>query len=301
MPLPRSLPFGLLAAGMLAMPAGAGDKLEKDQKKWLESVWAIMLPEEERFYKDLKKDDRAEFQKIFWARRDPDLATPENEFQAEFQKNAAEADKRYKVAGRAGSTTDCGRVFLLLGEANEVKKEPDDEPSGPRDPEIWTYRDRPGMTFKGGQVQIGFDGECSLPQGARLGEQLNQLAEARITQPNLDYRLEAGRLVKLADSAAEAVSGADAAEAAAPGVPARGAAEALHARQRWRHLRRAAGARRGRRPDRGRGRAARSRPRSGSRRRRWTRRASWWRPRWSRTPWPRSRATARSWRRPASP
>ena len=40
------------------MPAGAGDKLEKAQKKWLESVWAIMLPEEERFYKDLKKDER---------------------------------------------------------------------------------------------------------------------------------------------------------------------------------------------------------------------------------------------------
>lgn len=199
MSLLRPLLFGLFAAAALATPARAGDKLDKDQKKWLESVWAIMLPEEEKVYKDLKKDDRAEFQKIFWARRDLDLATPENEFQAEYQKNAAEADKRYKAGARAGSATDCGRVFLLLGEPNEVKKDEGEEPSGPRAPEVWTFKDRPGMTFKSGQIQIAFDGECQLPQGARLGEQLNQLAESRIAHPNIGYRLEGGRLTKLAD------------------------------------------------------------------------------------------------------
>lgn len=199
MSLLRPLPFGLLAAAALATPARAGDKLDKDQKKWLESVWAIMLPEEEKVYKDLKKDDRAEFQKIFWARRDPDLATQENEFQAQYQSNAAEADKRYKVGGRAGSATDCGRVFLLLGEPNQVEKDEEGELSGPRAAEVWTFKDRPGMTFKGGQVQIAFDGECQLPQGARLGEQLNQVAESRIAHPNIGFRLEGGRLVKLAD------------------------------------------------------------------------------------------------------
>jgi GWxTD domain-containing protein len=199
MSLPRPLLFGLFAAAALAAPGRAGDKLEKDQKKWLESVWAIMLPEEEKIYKDLKKDDRAEFQKIFWARRDPDLATPENEFQAEYQKNAAEADKRYKAAGRAGSQTDCGRVFLLLGEPNGVEKQDAGATSGPRAPEVWTFKDRPGMTFKGGQVQISFDGECQLPQGARLSEQLNQIAEAGIARPDIDYKLVDGRLTKLAD------------------------------------------------------------------------------------------------------
>jgi GWxTD domain-containing protein len=190
--------MGVAAAGALVAPSRAADKLDKDQKKWLETVWAIMLPEEEKLYKDLKKDDRAEFQKIFWARRDPDMGTPENEYQAEHAKSAAEADQRYKVPGKAGSTTDCGRVFLLLGAPDEVERQ--DEGIGPRAPELWTYRDRPNMTFKDGQIQIGFDTECRLPQGARFGEQLDRLAEGRIANPNIDYKRSAdGRLVKLAD------------------------------------------------------------------------------------------------------
>jgi hypothetical protein len=90
-------------------------------------------------------------------------------------------------------------VFLLLGEPNGVEKQDQAAEPGLRAPEVWTFKDRPGMTFKGGQVQIGFDGECRLPPGARLGEQLNQLAESQIARPDLDYRLVNGRLTKLAD------------------------------------------------------------------------------------------------------
>jgi len=198
----RLLPCFVVALAALASLARAGDKLEKDQKKWLDSVRAIVLPEEEKVYRDLKKEDRAEFQKIFWARRDPDLETPDNEFQAQHLTQAAEADKRYRVAGRSGSATDCGRVFLLLGEPNDVKQEADEaeESVGPRRPETWTYRDRPGMTFKGGQIQISFDEECQLPQGGRFGEQLAQLAARKIGNPNIDYQVSNGRLTKkLAD------------------------------------------------------------------------------------------------------
>ena len=116
------------------------------------------------------------------------------------QKERDEADRRYKVGGRPGSATDCGRVFLLLGEPNSVEKQQEEVRSGPRTPEVWTFKDRPGMTFKDGQAQIAFDAECRLPQGARLGEQLNQLAEGRIVHPNLDYKIAGdGKLVKLAD------------------------------------------------------------------------------------------------------
>jgi hypothetical protein len=45
-----------------------------------------------------------------------------------------------------------------------------------------------------------FDAECQLPQGARLGEQMNRVAESKIANPNIDYRTGGdGRLVKLAD------------------------------------------------------------------------------------------------------
>jgi GWxTD domain-containing protein len=175
--------------------------LDKEDKKWLDEVRPIMLTDEEKSYRNLKeKADRLEFQKIFWARRNPDLDAPQNEYQAEYQKAVAEADTKFKVAGRPGSTTDCGRVFILLGKPDEVKKEEGSVSPGLRPAETWIYRDRPNQTFAGGQAQIAFDGECKFPMGSRASEQLNRVAESKIAHPNIDYRLNKdGRLVKLAD------------------------------------------------------------------------------------------------------
>jgi GWxTD domain-containing protein len=195
------LRYSTAALLLLAAAASAADKLDKESKKWLDEVAPIMLPQEERIFRDLKKEDRAEFQKIFWARRDPAPDTPDNEFQAEFQKARVEADRRFSVPGRTGSTTDCGRLFILLGEPASIKRQPSEGSSSPggRDPEVWTYRDRPRVTFSGGEAQFAFDADCQMPQGSRSGEQLLRLAETRIMQPQLDYRMEGGRLVKLED------------------------------------------------------------------------------------------------------
>ncbi len=192
----------LVAAIVASSPLGArAAKLDKDAKKWLDEVRPIMLPEEEKTFRDLNdKADRDEFQKIFWARRDPNLETPENESKIAYDKARAEADAQFKVGGQVGSLTDCGRVYLLLGKPDDLKKEPGADAAVLRGPETWTYRDRPGMTFQGGEVKIGFEANCQLPQGARLGEQLNRLAASRIVQPNLGYKKDsAGHLVKLAD------------------------------------------------------------------------------------------------------
>ena len=191
-----------LAVCLLAAPAARA--LDKDAKKWLDEVKPIILPDEEKVYRDLKdKSDVAEFQKIFWARRDPDLETPANEYQTEYQKARADADNRYRIGGTPGSLTDCGRVYILLGSPDEAKKgeATDSTVPGRRAPEIWTYRDRPGFKFgPTGQIEIGFDETCQLPQGNRMGEQLTQLASAKVANPNIGYRTApGGRLVKLAD------------------------------------------------------------------------------------------------------
>jgi GWxTD domain-containing protein len=191
-----------LALVSLAPMSARADKLDKDDKKWLDEVRPIMLPDEEKTYRDLKdKADRLEFQKIFWARRDPDLDTPDNEYKTTYDAQRAEVDRQFKVGGQPGSATDCGRVYLLLGKPDEMKGDKSGtETPTLRPPETWTYRDRPGQTFTGGQVQIQFERDCQLPQGARLSEQLNKVAESRITQPNLGYKKTAdGHLTKLAD------------------------------------------------------------------------------------------------------
>ncbi len=192
----RTTLLGLLAA--LALPAAA-DKLDKDSKKWLEEVAPIVLPEEKQTYGELKdRAERAEFEKIFWARRDTNLETPENEYKTStFDPRRAEADKRFKVAGKYGAQTDCGRLFVLFGEPDEVKKEPSDNPV-PRPPETWTYRDRPGMTFKGGETKVSLDGECKLanPNAAR---ELDRVAGNLVVNPNLAYKVVAGKITRLAD------------------------------------------------------------------------------------------------------
>jgi GWxTD domain-containing protein len=187
---------------LVAMPIGAAaQKLDKQDKEFLEHNRPIMLPDEEKTFRELKdKGDREEFKKIFWARRDPDLETPENEYQAEYDKAFAEAEKKYTGVGRAGANSDCGRIAILLGPPDEVKAADGGTRPAGRGPEIWTYRDRPSMKFQGGQIQIEFDENCQLPQGARLGEQLTRIAESKIAKPDLNYRRGPdNKIVKLVD------------------------------------------------------------------------------------------------------
>jgi len=188
----------LLALALLPPGLAAAQKLDKDDKKWLDEVRPILLPDEEKTYKGLKeKGDRLEFQKIFWARRDADLATPENEFQAEYAKARAEADTKFRASGQTGSFTDCGRTLILLGKPDDVQEETMSSP-GMLVPQTWTYRDRPGRTFQGGKAVIAFDADCRAPGG--FSSQLERVAAAKVLQPNIDYRTgKDGRLVKLAD------------------------------------------------------------------------------------------------------
>ncbi len=189
----------LAALALCVLPATAAraDRLDKDSKKWLEEVQVVMVPEERTTFGELKdKADRDEFRKIFWARRDPDPATAANEYQAQFEAARDEANARFRVPGREGARTDCGRVFILLGAADEVKKETM-ESASLRAPEIWFYRNKPWAKE---EVRIGFDSECRVPQGSGLDAQLDSFAGSLILHPNLGYkRTPDGRLVTLED------------------------------------------------------------------------------------------------------
>lgn len=213
--MPVKRPSVPLLLALLTAPALGADKLDSDGRKWLDGVRPILLPEEERIYKGLDdKAERGEFQKIFWGRRDPDLETPTNEYQVEYEKARAEADRSFKVGVTPGSLTDCGRAFILLGPPDRVEKHDWGEKPGRSlvhvddladarlraTPETWTFKDRPALAFRGGQMQIDFDENCLLPRDARLEEQWNRLAARLVVNPVLGYRSGAdGRLVKLAD------------------------------------------------------------------------------------------------------
>ena len=194
----RSLSFAL-AIALVASSLLAGDKLSKDNKEWLELVGPLILPEEERIYRDLEKADRKAFEEIFWARRDPDPknVSANNSFKTDYLAVRKAADERYRVPGSKGGETDCGRTFVLLGEPEHVQRGQFGADAGARQPETWTYR---GEMFKSGEIEIDFDETCSVPGGARWAAQLTRLAETQITRPQIGYhKNDEGRLVKLAD------------------------------------------------------------------------------------------------------
>ncbi len=71
--------------------------------------------------KELKDDkDRREFQKIFWARRDPTPGTPANEFEDNVRAVWKHADEVFSYPNQKGSETGCGQVLALLGRPEEI-------------------------------------------------------------------------------------------------------------------------------------------------------------------------------------
>ena len=101
-----------------------GDKLSKDDKKWLEEeVAALITAEEIEIFKDLKSKDRKLFKEIFWARRDPNPMTPKNEFVEDYRERVKAADENIKNVGMKGSRSDMGHVAILLGSPAENNRE----------------------------------------------------------------------------------------------------------------------------------------------------------------------------------
>jgi GWxTD domain-containing protein len=217
----RQLAVG--GAALIALLASRGrlvaaDKgLDKSAERWLREVHLLILPEEEVLFRTLPSaEERKEFQRIFWARRDPDPSTPKNEMEEALVKGRARADDLFTSPNERGFETGCGQVFLLLGDPLEVQGS---EPraiqgrgarakfdslqpmrDGARPPEVWVYRSKPGdpMAFTGGELRIAFDDACRFSEGGRILDELRQVARARILRPALDYRKTAeGRLVPL--------------------------------------------------------------------------------------------------------
>jgi GWxTD domain-containing protein len=127
--------------------------------KWLdEDVVYIILPEERAAFLALQTDDeRAEFIKQFWQRRDPTPSTPENEFKDEHYRRIAYANLHFPTAsGKAGWKTDLGRIYIRFGPPDEI----DDHSSGDTRAAVpyieWTYRFIESRDINGTNVKIEF-------------------------------------------------------------------------------------------------------------------------------------------------
>lgn len=210
---PLAIWTGALLAGALVALAAPASAAEKSSEHWLRDVRLLVLPEEDTLSAQLKDPaDRAEFERIFWARRDPDPTTPANELQAAVARARTRADALFTRSGLKGADTDCGQLFVLLGEPLEVMGretkvhfDAAEALRGARRPEVWIYRSRPGdaVSFTGGELRVAVDEECRFAEGARVHEDLLRVARARIVQPGLAYaKTPDGHLARLEDARA---------------------------------------------------------------------------------------------------
>ncbi len=101
----------LLAAGA----SGAGPEKYKDWNKSPEFV-GLAVESEQKEWKKIASDEEAErFIQLFWAKRDPDLKTPVNEFKIAFDQRVKEADQLFALPRTRGALTERGKLYVLVG------------------------------------------------------------------------------------------------------------------------------------------------------------------------------------------
>jgi GWxTD domain-containing protein len=114
-------------------------KLSPEEKKFLSEVRYIITSEERKIFIELSPEEREEFIKEFWKRRDPDPTTEINEFKEEYYKRIEDANKLFRGEGREGWLTDRGRIYVIFGPPTSRLTYPMGHPDIGRPAEIWYY------------------------------------------------------------------------------------------------------------------------------------------------------------------
>ena len=178
-------------------PAGAANKvhtaeelfqpfLEGELSHWLVGPIGRLASEEEiTAYLRLKTADEAnQFIEAFWAKRDPDAATPGNPVLDLYTKRAAEADKKFSEAAVAGRRTDRGTIHILYGEPESIEYEEFQDVSGP-DVERWRYSKKaePGLDGRRPEKDYRFAKLDDLTRFYGSREKADEERRRRYTEP----------------------------------------------------------------------------------------------------------------------
>jgi GWxTD domain-containing protein len=123
------------------MNCGGGSKIELDptSKDFYETARLIMTKQESKIFRHLPdKESREEFIEDFWAKRDPDTETEENEFRKEFFRRIEYANSHF-FEGPPGWKTDRGRMYIYFGAPDRMDGNPMTNQPGIRGWILWVY------------------------------------------------------------------------------------------------------------------------------------------------------------------
>ncbi|HEX2641742.1 MAG TPA: GWxTD domain-containing protein [Thermoanaerobaculia bacterium] len=162
----------------------------------------LMLPDEDRRARRLSSTREAiAFIEEFWRRRDPDPATPGNDFSRVFYERVDAADRLYSEEGKRGSLTDHGRALVLLGPPPVLRYAQKRVPAFDTSPS--------GQLIAGSsrtqQLETWVYTAAQLPPGllALLGDEPpEEISIAFVTGPRNTYLVEGEKYLELAARAA---------------------------------------------------------------------------------------------------
>lgn len=117
--------------------------LQKNIDSWIDGpVSLLATPQEKDIFKKLKSpEEKMQFIKIFWQRRDPILRTTENEFKNEFYERVDYADKNFGETGSSGWQSSRGQVYVMFGAPSRVDTQ--SIPDSSRPALLWVYDKKP--------------------------------------------------------------------------------------------------------------------------------------------------------------
>jgi GWxTD domain-containing protein len=118
----------LLAAALAAAGAGCGgvrvEDLDPESRAFFDTARLVMTEVERDIFRHLPDAEaRREFVADFWAKRDPDPESEANEFKEEFDRRVEYANSHFRE-GRRGINTDRGRLYLYLGQPDQIESFP---------------------------------------------------------------------------------------------------------------------------------------------------------------------------------
>ncbi len=113
----------LLILGFVSC-GGSGKKIafDPESRDFYKYAQLIMTKVEKDIFSHLPdKEAREEFIADFWAKKDPDPSTEENEYKNEFFGRIEYANKRFREGG-PGWKTDRGRIYIYLGPPDKFEE-----------------------------------------------------------------------------------------------------------------------------------------------------------------------------------
>jgi len=118
----RSIPALTVLAFLVfaAHPVLAALDKHKDWDKSPEYQYLATDAEKKEWKKIASDADAENFIALFWAKRDPDLRTPQNEYRERFDALVKVADEHFAIGRKRGALTERGKLLVLVGGPKEI-------------------------------------------------------------------------------------------------------------------------------------------------------------------------------------